>query len=393
MKTTPLETQFSILDHSPIGHFVLDADMRIRFWNRCLEEWTGRLRDELVGLDARTLFPHLGEPRYAHRFDPIFQGGPPTTFSAQLHRHFMPLPLPGGKQRIQQTVVTPLGTETPGEYMALFSIQDVTSLSDAISQHTAALQQLTREAEERQREVARRQEAETSLREMDRMKNDFIASTAHELNTPLASILGYSELMKDVDGQFDQQQKDQFLDEIIENALNLSRIIDDLLDISRFEQGQGIALSWEETVPETIVRKVVRRFEDCHCRRRFRLVLPEDAERTILLDPLRVRQVLENIVSNAVKYSRPDSEIVIESLWGAESVKISVQDQGIGMTPRQVGKIFDKFFRADTSDTEVSGLGLGMSIVKQIIEEHGGRIDVVSELGFGTTVSIYLPRR
>jgi len=367
--------------------------MRIRFWNRCLEEWTGTHRDDLVGNDARTVFPHLGESRYAHRFAPIFQGGPPTTFSAQLHRHFMPLPLPGGKQRIQQTVVTPLGTTDPGEYLALFSIQDVTSLSDAISQHTAALQQLTREVEERQREVVRRQEAETSLREMDRMKNDFIASTAHELSTPLASILGYSELMKDAEDLFNQQQKGEFLDEIIENAVNLSKIIDDLLDISRFEQGRGIALVLEPTVPEAIVCKVVRRFEDCRSRHRFRLVLSENDSRTTHLDPLRFRQVLENIVSNAVKYSEPGSEIVISSSWGAEELAISVQDQGIGMTPVQVDKIFEKFYRADISDTEVNGLGLGMSIVKQIIEEHGGRIDVVSELGSGTAVTIFLPLR
>lgn len=385
------ESCFAILDHSPIGHFILDSDLVIRFWNRCLEEWTGLPREETIGRQITSLFPSFAAPKYRHRIEPIFRGGPPATFSSQLHKHLFPLPLPRGKQRVQQTVVTPLATGEQGLSHALFSIQDVTSLTEAIDQHTVALQRLTREVEERQKEVARRQEAEESLREMDRMKNDFIASTAHELNTPLATILGYAELIQDPAGEFGPEQKAEFLAEIVENAENLSKIIDDLLDISRFEQGRGITLDRCMVVPEEIVQKVVQRFERKRCRHQFKLQFVPGASRAILLDPLRIRQVLENIISNAVKYSAAGTAITVSSSWLADGVELSVSDLGIGMNPAQCAKVFDKFFRADISDTAVSGLGLGMSIVKQIIDEHGGRIDVESALGFGTTVRLFLP--
>lgn len=112
---------------------------------------------------------------------------------------------------------------------------------------------------------------------------------------------------------------------------------------------------------------------------------------TVLIDRQRINQVLENLLSNARKYSPKGTEIVLRGRRLPEGWEISVEDQGIGMTPAQVEKVFDKFYRADASNTAVGGLGLGMSIARQIVEAHGGSIKVDSQLGEGSRVSFRLP--
>jgi diguanylate cyclase (GGDEF)-like protein/PAS domain S-box-containing protein len=147
-------TCLALLDHSPIGHFVVRRDFMVVFWNRCLETWTGIPRGEIVGQSIVDWFPHLGEKKYATRIRSMFAGGPPTIFSSQLHKFLIPAPLPGGKFRIQYSVVTAIPDPEEG-YYALFSIQDVTSLTEAIEDHQFALQKVTEEMDERKKVEAK----------------------------------------------------------------------------------------------------------------------------------------------------------------------------------------------------------------------------------------------
>ena len=142
---------YSILDHAPIGQFVLRNDFSVLFWNRCMESWTGVTREELVGTVILDRYPHLGSPKYAQRIAGIFNGGPPAVFSSQLHRYVIPAPLPGGKLRCQYTVVTAIPDRISGSSHAMFAIQDVTSLTEAIENHGQALQRAMAEMEERKK--------------------------------------------------------------------------------------------------------------------------------------------------------------------------------------------------------------------------------------------------
>jgi diguanylate cyclase (GGDEF)-like protein/PAS domain S-box-containing protein len=144
-------TCFALLDHSPIGHFVVQRDFMVVFWNRCLETWTGIPRNEIVGHSIIERFPHLGEPKYASRIKSMFTGGPPTIFSSQLHKLLVPAPLPGGKFRIQYSVVTAVPDKEGDGFYALFSLQDVTSLSEAIEDHQLALKKAAEEMDERKK--------------------------------------------------------------------------------------------------------------------------------------------------------------------------------------------------------------------------------------------------
>lgn len=130
-----IEGDYRLFDHIPTGVFILSKDFRIIFWNRCMEEWTLLEKKVLLNSDIFHHFPHLGAPKYRKRIADIFSGGAPTVFSSQLHRHIIPAALPGGKFRVQYTMVTGIPSSIPGEIHALFSIQDVTSLTEAINSY------------------------------------------------------------------------------------------------------------------------------------------------------------------------------------------------------------------------------------------------------------------
>ncbi len=157
---------FALLDHSPIGHLILRQDQVVLFWNRCLESWTGIAREKIVGTCILEHFPHLGTAKYASRIEEIFKGGPPAVFSSQLHKYVIPAALPGGKLRFQYTVVTAVPAATEGKFHAMFAIQDVTSLTEAIENHRQALTQAMAEMEERRRAEA---ELFTYAKELQRL--------------------------------------------------------------------------------------------------------------------------------------------------------------------------------------------------------------------------------
>jgi diguanylate cyclase (GGDEF)-like protein len=150
-KASPATPDYWLYDHIPSGIFILAQDFTIRYWNRCMEQWTMLSCSTMVGTSIFANYPELQAPRYLNRIMDIFRGGPPTIFSSQLHRHFIPAPLPGGKLRVQYTVVTGLPSGMPGEYHALFSIQDVTSLTEAIGNYGLAHQKLLVEMAERRK--------------------------------------------------------------------------------------------------------------------------------------------------------------------------------------------------------------------------------------------------
>lgn len=138
---------FTLLDHVPIGQLIVDRNLTVLFWNRCLETWTGIPRKAIVGTDLLDHFPHLRAPKYASRIASVLSSGLPETFSAQLHPHFFSAPLPGNKLRVFQTMIAAVPVEHNS--CALFSIQDVTSLTEAIGGQQKALQQARAEVEMR----------------------------------------------------------------------------------------------------------------------------------------------------------------------------------------------------------------------------------------------------
>ena len=201
--------------------------------------------------------------------------------------------------------------------------------------------------------------------------------------------MGYAELLLQL-GHLPLPEQQEYLEKICEKAEVLAHIIDDLLDLSRIESGRLIALDRVPADLNELLRDVVEQYRQGSPGHTFRLQLL--LEPVILaIDREKIHQVMENLLSNAVKYSPAGGTITVRTALVGNCFEIAVADQGIGMTSDQVERIFDKFYRADTSNTAIGGLGLGMTIVRKIVDGHGGEISVTSEKGRGTTVVVALP--
>lgn len=229
----------------------------------------------------------------------------------------------------------------------------------------------------------------TREKEIDRMKNEFISTAAHELRTPLTSVKGFAELLLNQPDVTPENQL-KYLSIINDNADLLDKIVTDLLDLSRINTGQGVVLNRQPCSIHELLDAWVKTVKKQHMNRRIEVTL-DNHEIATDLDRNKIVQVLENLFSNAVKFSAAESPIRLKGQNKGAYYKISIEDEGIGMTADQIERIFDKFYRVDSSDTALEGLGLGMSIAKTIVEAHGGQIWATSEKGKGTTVSFALP--
>ncbi len=242
------------------------------------------------------------------------------------------------------------------------------------------------------REIQYRRETEQALRDSHRIKDEFISITAHELRTPLAVVRGYAELLlrPPGDSAIDGARRQEFIQKIFNTVGMLRKIIDDLLDVQRIESGQPIPMYMIACDPDEIIRGEVEDYRIHSPAHHFELA-PREQPRLVMADRNKIVQVLENLLSNAIKFSPDGGKIVVGGKTEGNFYRITVADDGIGMTPEQIEKIFIKFYRADNSSAARSGMGLGMSIVKHIVDRHGGSIRVESEMGRGTAVSFTVP--
>ncbi len=232
----------------------------------------------------------------------------------------------------------------------------------------------------------------TKLRELDRMKSEFIAVAAHELRTPLATIQGYAELMHSAgfSAKMTDEEQHEYLGYIIDRGDALERIIDDLLDVGRAETGRTLVL--ERTPCEMIA--LVHEIINHHRRESPTYTFITDCPEVCLkltIDRNMMHRVFDNLLSNAVKYSPEGATIRIRGKMSGDSLVITVADEGLGMTPEQIDQAFNKFYRADASNTAVRGLGLGLTICEAIIEAHGGTIWIDSQVNRGSEIHFALP--
>jgi PAS domain S-box-containing protein len=240
-------------------------------------------------------------------------------------------------------------------------------------------------------DVTEQRNAEEALRKIDQAKNDFIRIAAHELQTPLVAVLGYAELLENSSQLHANEQQKHYASIISTNAEILSRLVNDLLDVERIQLGRFLSIVRENVSFAELIKKVITSITPKCPEHRFILTHANSLPESICIDEGRIAQVLNNLLTNAVKFSPEGGIIEISTTTDESTVTTSVRDYGLGMTPEHVELVFDKFYRANPENPQISGLGLGMNIVKQIVAEHGGEISISSNLGEGTTVTFTLP--
>jgi len=231
----------------------------------------------------------------------------------------------------------------------------------------------------------------TELKRLERVRKDFVANASHELKTPLTSIAGYVEALLD-GAKDDPATCAQFLGIIQKHTENLKAILSDLLQLSTIESGIYRWKRQEVEVAELAERaaRVLRPVADR--RQQTLTVRPCEASLRIWGDLDRLTEALINLLDNAVKYTPEGGSITIDAIPDADGIRILVADTGIGIPPKELPRIFERFYRVDRARSrEQGGTGLGLAIVKHIVEAHGGRVAVDSAIGQGTTFSLLLP--
>jgi len=233
-------------------------------------------------------------------------------------------------------------------------------------------------------------EARRKVEDLSRLKDEFLSIASHELRTPVTSIKGYTQLAKTLINENDLATSEEYLDIALDQIDRMSRLILELLDVSRIETGR-LEIRRETIQWSTFVRDVVHRHHTAVSDRRFHLNVPDDGK-MVTGDRDRLEQVLGNLLENAVKYSPDGSEIFVSADDRGDHVVTSVCDRGIGIPADELAQVFERFHRGrHVSSTNYGGLGLGLYITKQIVERHGGSIWVESREGQGTTFHFSLP--
>ena len=226
--------------------------------------------------------------------------------------------------------------------------------------------------------------------ELNKMKTDLLATVSHELRTPLATIKGYATMMLDYFARLNTSEKQDYLKSIDHSTDRLALLVDNLLDTSRMEAGllklERHSTSITKLIDTATTEARVRAIRH-YIVTRFSKDIPR-----VHLDAKRIRQVLDNLINNAVKYSPQGTEVTISAKKDGNEVQVCVADHGTGIPPEELTNIFDRTNRIEQRlYSGVDGLGLGLYICRRLIEAHGGSIWVESEIGKGSTVFFTLP--
>ncbi len=349
----------AIIENSADGVMILDADRKIRVFNRALAEMTGRPAEQAIGQPCHEVL----RLRNQQGVDVC------QTQCPLLHRAGPQEPDASEKLYVEGDVTRPDGTVTSVgiSYSPLYDAEG--HLLNVI----ANVHDITR------------------FRQAEELKSTFISVISHELKTPVSLIKGYAGTLRREDAQWDEETIRESLAIIEEEADRLDRLITNLLNASRIQAG-GLRLEWSDVDLPRLAQKVVDRLcvqTDAHD---FQIAFPPDFP-TIQGDYERLEEVLNNLISNAIKYS-PEGGTVWVGGWATpDQVTVYVADQGIGIPAREQANLFQRFYRVDSSlRRRTQGAGLGLFLSRAIIEAHGGRIWVESEEGQGARFMFTLPR-
>ncbi|HEX9242760.1 MAG TPA: ATP-binding protein [Anaeromyxobacter sp.] len=296
----------------------------------------------------------------------------------------------GYQQKIRKVGV-PTAEKILKHFMGLLDVMVFTGHKNLISAklHIEAVTESYRELTEKNRQL---EESYARLKELDRLKSNFLATMSHELRTPLTSVIGYSEMMLEgLGGPLTAEQR-EYLGIIMEKGENLLQLITSILDISKIEAGR-VRLVLTEMDAGQVMRDAVATVLPLSRKKGLKVVCDPPAVPRIHADRDKLRQCLVNLCSNAVKFTPPGGKITVSAERApGDRVAIHVSDSGIGISEEHLERVFDVFYQVDGSSTrEYGGAGLGLAIVKSFVEAHGGAVSVRSRPGTGSTFTVLLP--
>ncbi len=356
---------FRALDFIPSGALVFDQSFIIQFWNTTFENWTQENREDVVGQCLLDKFPHLGKRIYRDRFQETLEIGSKAIFSSQMHKYLIPCPLGDGKFRQQECYVYPFSTED--QSFAVMHAEDVTSVVERSSQ----------------------------LRNLSKLKDRFLAATSHDLRSPLNIILGFADILSR-DKNLDQEGRDD-VTIIRHSGESLLEMVDDLLELSKLQsqkkhsktQPKMQKCKIAETIHSSVqVNQPLADKKNIH----LDLQMTINANALVLANKLDLTKAFTTLISNAVILANPNSKMKIGVSERSQHFFIMLSYNGQVIPDDRISHVFEMYSRVIMDSPTEKNTGLGLSLVKSIIQYHGGQISANNRSNHeGTTFTLTLP--
>lgn len=369
----------SIVQSANDAIILADTTGNIIGWNTGAQAIFGYQEEELLGQPLQRIMPPRYRAAHEHGFNRLQATGIPHLIGQTVEIHGL---RKDGTEFPLELALTTWSSEAGTFYSGI--IRDITERKRAEEERQRLFEQVQRNLEETQRTAEH-------LRELDRLKSEFLASMSHELRTPLNSIIGYAEIiLMGLNGPLSQEMTED-MEAIRHSGQHLLHIINDILDLAKIEAGH-MTLAYEKVEFSGLLDQIrVRHLALLHDKP-VELLIEMDANvPSIEADRIRVNQILTNLVSNAIKFTEKGI-VRLHATYNDGWVQIAVQDSGIGIKKSDLATIFQQFRQVDGSNSRrAGGTGLGLTITNHLVQLHGGTITVESELDKGSTFFVRLP--
>ena len=373
-------------DWAAQGIVTTDSELNVVEWNHWMEEHTGKSAHEVIGNNLLELFPELIERRLDRHYKWALEGQV-HVLSQALHGYLISMPAVStehGYAQMQQAVrISPLSHE--GRVIGTLTIiEDVT-------ERVAREAELQAQIEARSRLLSSEKLARSEAERANRLKDEFLATISHELRNPLNAIMGWAHMLRL--GKLTEPTAERAVETIYRNAKSQAQLVADLLDVSRIISGK-LRLDVRTVDLIYIINAAIDSIRPAAEAKGIRLqTMLDPAAGPISGDADRLQQIVWNLLTNAVKFTPRGGRIQVKVQRIDSHAEIIVSDSGVGIRKEFLPYVFDRFRQADASTTRIhGGLGLGLSIVRQLVDLHGGSVSVHSEgEGKGTTFTISLP--
>ena len=337
------ERLYELINHLVIGVMLLDDQRNIQMVNPAMNRILGEDTSKLLG---KTYVEAIKSYGLSHIIERAYRRK-----QAQNNEIYFYYP----QDRIVDANIVPISGKNPGELNVIVLLYDI-----------------------------------TEIRRLEKVRTDFVANASHELRTPVTALKGFAETLLD-GAKEDKEVLDQFLEIMLKESIRLDSIVNDILELSRVEQKQ-VPVNAENVKVREAVESTFKLVKQKAESKQMELSIIEEDAVSIQTDLSRLKQVLANLINNAIVYTQEKGKVVVKIHKEDEYAVIEVSDNGIGIPEDEQDRIFERFYRVDKARSRNSGgTGLGLSIVKYLVENLNGSITVHSKLGLGTTFTVKLP--